>query len=956
MLSTVLEKIGNAFKTVLGTSNERLLRDMVPLVDRINTLEPEFHRKTDTEIRQLTDRLRKRLRGPKTYEEKQEILDDVLPQAFANVREAARRVLVTPAEDSPYPTMRPFDVQLIGAVALHRGMIAEMVTGEGKTLVATFAVYLNALAGDGVHIVTFNDYLAQRDADWMRPVYNLLGMTAGAIRSGQSPEEKREAYGCDVTYGSNSEFGFDYLRDNMAYTPEAQVQLTRGLNYAIVDEVDSILIDEARTPLIISGPVMRQPEKYYKANNIARSLKPGEDYIIKEKEETCHLTDEGIGRAERMLNVESLYSEANMDWPHYIETALRAHRFFERGADYIVKDGEVVIVDEFTGRLMEGRVWGDGLHQAVTVKEGLKLREETQTVATITYQNFFRLYNKLAGMTGTAMTEAPEFHKIYDLPVVAIPTNLPLIRKEHPDMVFRTQDEKWKAVAEEVEEKHEEGRPVLVGTTSIEKSEVLSDRLRRRGVEHEVLNAKPEVAAREAEIVAKAGQSGNVTIATNMAGRGTDIVLGSGVAARGGLHIVGTERHEARRIDNQLRGRAGRQGDPGSSRFFVSFEDELMRIFAPEGMRNWLAKVGMEEGMAIESKMVSRYIEKAQKRVEEYNFDIRKGLLEYDEVMDKQRKSIYSWRQGFVQNREVEQEALALLEDAVRDGVATYLELAQNCDKAVNVARSLTAGEEYTVDEEAQTCGLTEDGVARAERMLGLSSLDSETNRHWLRYIESALRAHWFSEKAVERLREELVRDLRDWFEQKFGERPEPLHWDELLSGRVEEQFVEQARELFEQRCRELGRERLLDFARALALRTIDMKWKDHLYAMDSLKSGIGLRGYAQVDPKLEYKSEGGAMFEKMLVSIADNFTDLLFRVEVEERTGREVSDVWQISESRHDEFDVGQYARQQEQTAQNGGEKTVTKPIRVDQKVGRNDPCPCGSGKKYKHCCGRHG
>ncbi len=882
MIGRVLEKISGVFKAVLGTSNERLLREMVPLVDEINSLEPEFQQKTDAELRELTDKFKEYVQGSSTQEAKEEAMEEILPQAFANVREAARRVLVTPAEDSPYPTMRPFDVQLVGGIALHRGMIAEMVTGEGKTLVATFAAYLNGLTGDGVHVVTFNDYLARRDAQWMSPLYGFLGMSAGAIQAGQTPAEKREAYDCDVTYGTNSEFGFDYLRDNMRYSPEDQAQLRKGLNYAIVDEVDSLLIDEARTPLIISGPVMQQTEKYYKANNIARALEAGRDYEVKEKEETCHLTDEGEARVERMLGVDSIRTEDTMEWPHLIETGLRAHEFFLRDSEYIVKDGEVVIVDEFTGRLMEGRVWSDGLHQAVTVKEGLKLRQETQTVATITYQNFFRLYNKLAGMTGTAMTEASEFHKIYDLTVVAIPTNLPLIRKEYPDVVYRSEEEKWDAVVEEIRRVYEEGRPVLVGTTSVETSEELSRLLLREGIEHEVLNAKPEYAAREAEVVAKAGQPGSVTIATNMAGRGTDIVLGPGVARKGGLHIVGTERHEARRVDNQLRGRAGRQGDPGSSRFFVSFEDDLMRVFAPEGMRKWLQKVGMEEGMAIESKMVSRWIEKAQKRVEEYNFDIRKNLLEYDEVMDEQRKSVYSWRQKFVERREVKDELLTLIEDALLDGLDTY----------VNARMS---AEEWDIE------------------------------------------------------------GLRDWFQRKFRA---PAGIEEPYTGTAEQletELTERAKKLFRQKCDQIGEERLLDFGRYVGLRTIDMKWKDHLHAMDVMKSGIGLRSYAQVDPKLEYKSEAGVMFEQMLMNIADEMTDLLFGVEVEERTDREVSGIWQISEARHDEFEMDEDVQRQQQAADGAGDEKPREPIRVDQKVGRNDPCPCGSGKKFKHCCGGH-
>ena len=886
ILRDVADKIADLGKKLFGSANERILREMVPIVERVNALEPEFQRKTDAQLREMTERWRDRLRGPKSFEEKQDILNEIMPQAFANVREAAKRTLITPAPDSPYPTMRPFDVQILGGVALHRQMIAEMVTGEGKTLVATLAVYLNALTGDGVHVVTVNDYLARRDCEWMQKVYNMLGLEAGFIQSDQDPEEKRKAYACDVTYGTNSEFGFDYLRDNMRYSPEEQAQINRGLHYAIVDEVDSILIDEARTPLIISGPVYQQSQKYYKADQVARRLKSERDYEVKEKEQMCHLTDEGEARVERMLGVDNLRSEEAMDWPHYIETALRAHELYEKDQEYIVKDGQVVIVDEFTGRLMEGRVWSDGLHQAVTVKEGLRLKEETQTVATITLQNFFKLYDKLAGMTGTAMTEAAEFHKIYDLGVVAIPTNLPLIRKAYPDKVYRTKKEKMKAIVDEIKKTHDEGRPVLVGTTDIDKSEELGERLQRKGIDYELLNAKPEYAAREADVVAKAGQPGNVTIATNMAGRGTDIVLGEGVAEKGGLHIVGTERHEARRIDNQLRGRAGRQGDPGSSRFFVSFEDDLMRIFAPESMRSWLKKAGMEDGMALESKMVSRWIEKAQKRVEEYNFDIRKNLLEYDEVLDEQRKSVYSWRQKLVEHEGVEEELLTLVEDAVRDGVDTYIDLE-------------LSPEEWDIE------------------------------------------------------------GLKEWFQRKFLQPPEIPEEVRADAGSLEDCLVEQARELFKEKCERIGKEPLLDFGRSLMLRTIDRKWKDHLHAMDVLRSGIGLRGYAQLDPKIEYTSEGGEMFENMLMNIADEVTDIFFRVEVEEREERQVEGVWEVEETRHDDFRPEEAFDENELSTSGGGgggSQTATKPIEVGEKVGRNDPCPCGSGKKYKHCCGKIG
>ena len=886
MATQILSKIAEFAGKIFGSANERLLREMMPIVDRINTLEPQFQQKTDAELRELTRRWKERMQGPKSFDEKQEIMEEILPMAFANVREAARRVLVTPAPDSPYPTMRPFDVQLIGGIALHRQMIAEMVTGEGKTLVATFAGYLNALTGDGVHVVTVNDYLARRDCEWMGPLYNMLGLSAGFIQSHQPKDEKSAGYKCDITYGTNSEFGFDYLRDNMEYEVEDQVQLSRGLHYAIIDEVDNILIDEARTPLIISGPVTHESDKYYAARRVAKSAQPGRDYEVKEKEEACHLTDDGVELAERMLGEDDLYADDPevMEWQHFLETALRAKEFYHKDEQYIVRDGEVVIVDEFTGRLMEGRVWSEGLHQAVMVKENLSLKQETQTIASITLQNLFRLYDKLAGMTGTAKTEEAEFHKIYDLGVLAIPTNLPLRRKEHPDVVYRSQDEKWDAVVEEIVEVHEDDRPALVGTTSVEKSEVLSRMLNRKGVEHEVLNARPEAAAREADIVAKAGQPGVVTIATNMAGRGTDIVLGPGVAEKGGLHIVGTERHEARRIDNQLRGRAGRQGDPGSSRFFVSFEDDLMRIFAPESMRGWLQKVGMEEGMALESKMVSRWIEKAQKKVEEYNFEIRKNLLEYDEVMDEQRKTVYSWRQKILNRDRIGEEVVTLGEDAILDGLDAYV-------------------------------------------------MEDEPPENW------------------------DIRGLADWFEHKFDQPPQLPPEKQTRQEDVQEYLFGRVREIFDEKCEEVGSEPLMEFARSLMLRTIDVRWKDHLHAMDVLKSGIGLRGWGQHDPKIVYKIEGGEHFDKMMASIADHFTDMFFRVQVEERTEREISGVWETGEMRHDAFDVTEEAGKQREAAQDAGDEEIElEPITVEAKVGRNDPCPCGSGRKYKKCCGKPG
>ncbi|HHT9118749.1 MAG TPA: preprotein translocase subunit SecA, partial [Candidatus Hypogeohydataceae bacterium YC38] len=601
----VLEYISQGINLLFGSANERALRMLWPIVEHINSLEPKMMALTDAELRAKTDEFKKRLVAGET-------LDNLLPEAFAVAREASRRVPRTPNPEIPPFTMRPFDVQLLGGIVLYQGKIAEMATGEGKTLVAILPAYLNALTGHGVHIVTVNDYLARRDRDWMGPVFEFLGMKAGTIQSNQDYREKKAAYQCNVTYGTNSEFGFDYLRDNMRASLEEQVQ--GGLHYAIVDEVDSILIDEARTPLIISGPAEESTEKYYVADRAARRLKTSKHFEIKEKEKLAHLTDEGIEEVEAQLGVGSIYTDKNMEWPHHIEQALRAHHLFKRDRDYIVKDGQVVIVDEFTGRLMEGRVWSDGLHQAVEAKEHLKIKEENQTLATVTLQNYFRLYKKLAGMTGTAATEATEFDKIYGLEVVVIPTNKPLKRTNFPDKVYRTEKEKWKAIEEEIAEIHKTGRPILVGTVSIEKSELLSEKLQRQGIEHEVLNAKHH--EREAHIIAKAGQRGHVTVSTNMAGRGTDIVLGEGVAELGGLHVVGTERHEARRIDNQLRGRSGRQGDPGSSRFYVSLEDDLMRIFASERVSSLLKRFGMEEGMAIEHSMVTNALERAQKKVE----------------------------------------------------------------------------------------------------------------------------------------------------------------------------------------------------------------------------------------------------------------------------------------------------------------------------------------------------
>lgn len=863
---------------IFGTSNERMIKKIIPIVEYTNSLEPKMMALTDAELRQMTDKFKGRLAIG-------EEVDNLLPEAFATVREASRRVLLAPNPDSPNRTMRHFDVQLIGGMVLHQGKIAEMATGEGKTLVATLPAYLNALTGKGVHVVTVNDYLAKRDRDWMTPLYEFLGLSAGAIQSNQAYDDKKAAYLCDITYGTNNEFGFDYLRDNMRIRTEEQVQISRGLNYAIVDEVDSILVDEARTPLIISGPAEESTEKYYLADKASRRLKAGKHFEIKEKERMAHLTEEGIEEVEKLLNVDSIYTDRNMEWPHYIEQSLRAHHLFKNDRDYIVKGGEVIIVDEFTGRLMEGRVWSDGLHQAVQAKEHQRIKEENQTLATITLQNFFRLYKKLAGMTGTAMTEAAEFDKIYKLEVVVIPTNKPMSRTNFPDRVYRTEKEKFDAIIKEIVEVHNTGRPTLVGTVSIEKSELLSEKLIREGIEHEVLNAKQH--EREAHIVAKAGQRGNVTIATNMAGRGTDIVLGEGIAALGGLHIIGSERHEARRIDNQLRGRAGRQGDPGSSRFYVSLQDDLMRIFASERVSSLLKTFGMEEGMAIEHSMVTRSIERAQKKVEEHNFEIRKHLLEYDEVMDQQRKTIYSLRQDVLEGKNISDYIFRMMEDSVRE---------------------ITA---FAYD--------TKNG------------------------------------------KEEDPFDLADWFRQKYGLSLDLNEVEEKTRENIEDFLIQKAEEAYKAKEDTIGKEEMEKIAQILLLEKIDTKWKDHLYAMDHLRSGIGLRGYAQVDPRIEYKRDALAMFENMNLSIRDEVTDLIFKLQLGKEAERK--DVWHPDHYVHQE--VSGLKTMQEPPVSAGVPQHIpaeseeqaerkTEPLKIGIKTGRNQPCPCGSGKKFKQCCGR--
>ncbi|MFM8385338.1 MAG: preprotein translocase subunit SecA [Planctomycetia bacterium] len=868
--------IGSLLKKVFGTRNERVVKAILPVVERINALEPGLERLTDAELKALTPAFRERLaRG--------ETLDDLLPEAFAACREASKRAM----------GMRHFDVQLVGGWVLHQGRIAEMVTGEGKTLVATLAVYLNALAGKGVHVVTVNDYLARRDAEWMRPVYEALGMTVGAIQAWMQAEERIPVYRCDVTYGTNSEFGFDYLRDNMKVRKELQCQ--RGLHFAVIDEVDSILIDEARTPLIISGPAEQDRGKYEEADAVARQLVPGEDFEVKEKEHACVLGEEGLEKAERLAGV-SFFEGGESDWPHLLEQALRAHHIYQRDKDYVVADGQVVIVDEFTGRLMEGRRWSDGLHQAVEAKERIRVREENQTLATITYQNFFKLYGRLSGMTGTASTEAAEFWSIYRLEVVTIPTNRPLVREELDDQVFRTEKEKYGAVVEEIVRVHATGRPILVGTTSIEKSERISGMLQRRGVPHAVLNAKHH--EREAAIVAEAGQQGRVTIATNMAGRGTDILLGPGVQALGGLHVIGTERHESRRVDNQLRGRAGRQGDPGSSQFFLSLQDDLMRLFAGEWVGRFLGRLGMQEGEAIAAPMVTKAITRAQKKVEGRNFEIRKNLLEYDEVMDIQRREVYGLRHALLES-DVEQQKRVVkgfVERVVSDRVEAEL------------------GRESARDPEA----------------------------------------------------------LASWFHRHFGlaagagelDPGDPQGARDLLAGRV--------LQAWQQRESEEGADTMRMIERFLLLNSIDAKWKDHLHAMDGLKTGIGLRSYGQGDPKVEYKVEGHRMFSQMLAAVREEVTDLLLKVRVSRQEEQQLADRWEKQVPVGGEGPAAAPAAPAQAPARPvppAGPAAMPgrdgrpigsvpsgprAPIRNAQKEpGRNDPCPCGSGEKYKKCHG---
>jgi preprotein translocase subunit SecA len=840
MISSILTK-------VFGSKNERELKKIDPIVEEINALEPKMQAMKDEQLKAQTGLFKKRL-------EEGESLDDILPEAFAVVREASIRTL----------GMRHFDVQLIGGIVLHRGKIAEMKTGEGKTLAATLPAYLNALSGNGVHIVTVNDYLARRDTEWMGHIYKFLGLSVGSILHGLNDDERKAAYNADITYGTNNEFGFDYLRDNMKFDRETIVQ--GYLNFAIVDEVDSILVDEARTPLIISGPAEKSTELYHHVNGIIPRLVNDQDYTLDEKARSAVMTEEGIAKAEHMLKVDNLYDPKNIELLHHINQALKAHTLFKRDVDYIVKNDEVIIVDEFTGRLMPGRRYSEGLHQALEAKEKVKIENENQTLATITFQNYFRMYDKLAGMTGTADTEATEFKKIYDLEVYVIPTNKTMIRTDYPDVIYKTRGEKFDAAMDEIVELHKKGQPVLVGTVSIDVSESFAKKLKKRGIKHAVLNAKNH--EKEAEIIAMAGQKSSVTISTNMAGRGTDIVLGEGVVELGGLHILGTERHESRRIDNQLRGRSGRQGDPGSSRFYLALEDDLMRIFGGERITGIMEKLGMEEGEPIEHNLISKAIENAQSKVEAHNFDIRKQLLEYDDVMNQQREVIYKQRREILNGRSLK---------------STIVDMIQ--EKAEEIAGRAT--NEKVLPEEWDWKGLKD--VVFKQFSFRIGNVDEDT----LDGLTQDGLAQWISEFCLE---------------------------------------------VYDEKETVIGTEDFRNLERIIMLQTVDNLWKDHLLSMDHLKEGIGLRGYAQQDPLIVYKKEGFELFQDMISRMKEETLGILFRIQISEQD--------RIAE-------LGR-PREQKMIFSSGDEPEKKKPVkRAQKKIGRNAPCPCGSGKKYKKCCG---
>ncbi|MFH1407195.1 MAG: preprotein translocase subunit SecA [Candidatus Omnitrophota bacterium] len=904
MINWVLAKI-------IGTQNERLLKKMRPVIERINSFEPDISKLTDAQLRAKTQEFKQRL--------EKETIDDILPEAFAVVREAGKR----------FVKMRHFDVQLMGAIVLHNGKIAEMATGEGKTLVATLSAYLNALSGKGVHIVTVNDYLARRDREWMGPIYENLGLSVGAIQHDMDQAARRAAYQCDITYGTNNEFGFDYLRDNMVVRLEDMVQ--RPHHYAIVDEVDSILIDEARTPLIISGPAEESTDLYGRLDKIVARLSEGKrneetkeetgDYIVDEKAQTVHMTEEGELKVAQMLNLPNLHDPEYIDYRHHAIQALRAHKLFRCDVDYMLKDGEVMIVDEFTGRLMPGRRWSDGLHQAIEAKENVKIERENQTLATITFQNYFRMYEKLSGMTGTAFTEAQEFHEIYKLNVMVIPTNRPLIRNSFGDVIYRTGKEKFDAVVDEIAELQKLGRPVLVGTVSIEKNEKLSALLKKQGVPHNVLNARYH--EKEAHIVAQAGRFGAVTIATNMAGRGTDIVLGGNAEFRandilqgmgidpnsadpkvkeevylkekrlvdeehkkvvelGGLHVIGTERHEARRIDNQLRGRSGRQGDPGSSKFYVSLEDDLMRIFGSDRISFVMQRLGMEEGQEIQHSLVTRAIETAQKRVEAHNFDIRKHLLEYDNVMNRQREIIYTQRETVLEGKQLKEQVCEMIQEVLGGIIPLYIN-----------AKSAPADWDF-------------DGLDEFIRSKVLVS----------------------------------IQDLKD----------KDLRFDEL-----KEEIYTRLLAAYEAKEKAIGEPLMRELEKMVMLQIIDSKWKDHLYEMDHLREGIGLRAYGQQDPLVAYTTEGFEMFSAMMQRIKEETVEFVFKVQ-----GVRAEKFSGVFETVPQEFvheEVDQFKRFPQDPQKPDQSPANEKPIPIQRelpKVGRNDPCPCGSGLKYKRCHGK--
>ncbi|NLN87389.1 MAG: preprotein translocase subunit SecA [Syntrophomonadaceae bacterium] len=816
--------------------SEREIKKLGRIVEDINQLEDRFRQLADDDFPRHTEQFKQRLADGET-------LDDILPEAFALVREASRRTM----------GMRHFDVQLVGGMVLHRGKIAEMKTGEGKTLVATLPAYLNALEGKGVHIVTVNDYLASRDAGWMGPIYEFCGLSVGLIVHDLTYAQRKAAYSCDVTYGTNNELGFDYLRDNMVVAADNMVQ--RPLNYAIIDEVDSILIDEARTPLIISGEGDKPTDLYMRIAKYIPRLANEADYIVDEKANVVTLTEDGVRKVEQHFNIENLSD--NMEIAHHVNQGMRAHTLMKKDRDYVVKDDQIIIVDEFTGRLMFGRRYSDGLHQAIEAKEGVKIEKESQTLATITFQNYFRMYKKLAGMTGTAKTEEEEFMNIYGMSVIVVPTNLPMVRDDRADWVYRSEPGKFTAVVEDIVEKHKQGQPVLVGTISIEKSELLSKMLTKRGVRHQVLNAKHH--EKEAQIIAQAGQPGTVTIATNMAGRGTDIVLGEGVQVLGGLYVLGTERHESRRIDNQLRGRSGRQGDPGESRFYVSLEDDLMRLFGSTNIEGLMDRLGMDDSIPIENKMITRGIENAQKKVESRNFGIRKNVLEYDDVINNQRMVMYKDRRKVLYGEDLKETVSTMIDDVI--------------DRVVdNFAGDFKYSDEWDLE--------------------GL-----------ITYVEQSILpgAVWKPEDLVGMTKEE-----------------------------VKELIVENTHALYEDREQELGSELMREIEKAIMLRIIDNKWMDHIDAMDQLRNGINLRAYAQRDPLVEYKFEAYEAFQDMVYAIKEDVVRYVLRVKVAARP-------------------------EEKRMVTNQGESTRKNPVQVEKKIGRNEPCPCGSGRKYKKCCGRN-